>query len=164
MKGIRREARSSEAIVIQKGGKSLASDEEKAEAFKGVYAKVSNATRASGVARPSKVRGVKRRSVVSRLAKLETRRSKQKVRGYCGLVHTPSVKSSAFSMAELEAGLDALSDNKAPGDDGVHNEMLKHLDMAIKQELLAVINLSWASGVTPRGLAIGYYHSSPQTG
>ena len=155
VKGIRREARSSEAIVIKKGGKSLASDEEKAEAFKGVYAKVSNATRASGVARPSKVRGVKRRSVVSRLAKLETRRSKQKVRGYCGLVHTPSVKSSAFSMAELEAGLDALSDNKAPGDDGVHNEMLKHLDMAIKQELLAVINLSWASGVTPRGWLLG---------
>jgi hypothetical protein len=39
---------------------------------------------------------------------------------------------------------------KSPGKDGVHNEMLMHMDEDNREQSLELINASWMSGISPR--------------
>jgi hypothetical protein len=48
-----------------------------------------------------------------------------------------------------------LSLGRAPGKDGIHNEMLVNLDLNLKAKLLTVINMSWTSGTCPSGWLCG---------
>lgn len=57
--------------------------------------------------------------------------------------------TSAFSMAELNAAIKKLKLRKAPGKDGVLNEMIKNLRTTARQKLLLIINQSWSSGKFP---------------
>ena len=61
---------------------------------------------------------------------------------------TPSM-TSAFSMTELNAAIKKLKPRKAPGKDGVPNDMIKNLGTTARQKLLLIINQSWSSGKFP---------------
>lgn len=54
-----------------------------------------------------------------------------------------------ITMLELESALKKLKQKKAPGADGITNEMLKHLGHTAKRILLQIFNLSWHSGKFP---------------
>jgi len=57
--------------------------------------------------------------------------------------------TESLTMSELEEALKKLKLKKAPGPDGVTNEMLKHLGYGAKRILLLVFNLSWHTGKFP---------------
>ena len=63
-------------------------------------------------------------------------------------VHTPSMTDD-LTMAELNDAIRRLKSKKAPGKDGVCNEMIKHLGKNARQKLLELFNLSWKSGIFP---------------
>jgi hypothetical protein len=52
-------------------------------------------------------------------------------------------------MPELKRALWALKKNKAPGPDGVSNDMLKHLGPRARAALLDLINQSWSTSRVP---------------
>ncbi|KAK7094328.1 hypothetical protein V1264_007968 [Littorina saxatilis] len=52
-------------------------------------------------------------------------------------------------MNEIEAAIKQLKPKKAPGPDGVTNEMLKHLGPLAKRTLLKLFNESWKTGTVP---------------
>ena len=52
-------------------------------------------------------------------------------------------------MDELEAALKALKCKKAPGPDGISNDMLKHMGHTAKGTLLSLFNESWKTGTVP---------------
>jgi len=54
-----------------------------------------------------------------------------------------------FTSHELNASIKQLKSKKAPGKDGITNEMIKHLGNYAKQKLLEIFNLSWQSGKFP---------------
>ena len=54
-----------------------------------------------------------------------------------------------LTMAELNDAIRRLKSKKAPGKDGVCNEMIKHLGKNARQKLLELFNLSWKSGIFP---------------
>ena len=54
-----------------------------------------------------------------------------------------------FIKPELKRALWAIKSRKAPGPDGVSNDMLKHLGPRARDCLLDLVNHSWASGVVP---------------
>ena len=54
-----------------------------------------------------------------------------------------------LTMAELIDAIRRLKNKKAPGKDGVCNEMIKHLGQNARQKLLELFNLSWKSGIFP---------------
>ena len=62
---------------------------------------------------------------------------------------TPQSMSSDFTLAELEDAIKRLRNKKAPGKDGVCNEMIRHLGETAKQKLLELFNQSWTTGIFP---------------
>ena len=54
-----------------------------------------------------------------------------------------------FSMKELKDALKKVKTWKAPGPDGITEEMLKHLGACSRAVLLKMFNLSWTKGVVP---------------
>ena len=57
--------------------------------------------------------------------------------------------SAAFNIEELKSALRKLKSKKAPGSDGIHNDMLKHLGPSAQLFLLQIINQSWTQGKVP---------------
>ena len=56
----------------------------------------------------------------------------------------------AFTMQELNTIVNNLEDNKTPGMDNIHNEMLRHMGPEARKGLLRIMNLSWCSGTLPQ--------------
>ena len=54
-----------------------------------------------------------------------------------------------FTMAEMNAALKRLASRKAPGPDGIKNEMIRNLGPKAKTLLLKFINRTWREGVLP---------------
>ena len=54
-----------------------------------------------------------------------------------------------LKQGELEAAIRKLKTKKAPGPDGVSNDMLKHLGPIAKKTLLQIFNCSWQAGIVP---------------
>ena len=57
--------------------------------------------------------------------------------------------SQPITMKEIEAAIRQLKCKKAPGPDGVTNDMIKHLGPAAKETLLELFNKSWKNGTVP---------------
>ena len=57
--------------------------------------------------------------------------------------------SQPITMKEIEAAIRQLKCKKAPGPDGVTNDMIKHLGPAAKKTLLELFNESWKNGTVP---------------
>ena len=49
-------------------------------------------------------------------------------------------------MAELKLTIKKLPSKKAPGEDGIFNQFLKHFDRPLWQEILTLSNLIWTTG------------------
>ena len=56
--------------------------------------------------------------------------------------------TDAIWMDELEAALKVLKCKKAPGPDGISDDMLKHMGHTAKGTLLRLFNESWKTGST----------------
>ena len=54
-----------------------------------------------------------------------------------------------FSTKELKDALKKMKTKKAPGPDGITEEMLKHLGACSRAVLLKIFNHSWIKGVVP---------------
>ena len=54
-----------------------------------------------------------------------------------------------FDLCELDRALLQLGFKRAPGKDGILNEMLTNLGPLTKQKLLLIINQSWETGKFP---------------
>lgn len=63
-------------------------------------------------------------------------------------LHPPSMTAD-FGMAELNDAISRLKLKKAPGKDGVCNELIKHLGPTARKKLLELFNQSWHTGVFP---------------
>ena len=57
--------------------------------------------------------------------------------------------TSSFTIGELNAAIKKLKCKKAPGKDGICNDMIKHLGTETKEKFLLIINQSWESGKFP---------------
>ena len=57
--------------------------------------------------------------------------------------------SQPITMKDIEAAIKQLKCKKAPGPDGVTNDMIKHLGPAAKKTLLELLNKSWKNGTVP---------------
>ncbi|GFX79679.1 hypothetical protein TNCV_2745981 [Trichonephila clavipes] len=57
-----------------------------------------------------------------------------------------SIFSRDFRVNELEAAIGDSCLNKSPGPDGIHSQMIDHLDLSGRQRLLDIINCSWSKG------------------
>ena len=57
--------------------------------------------------------------------------------------------SQPITMKEIEAAIRQLKCKKAPGPDGVTNDMKKHVGPAAKKTLLELFNESWKNGTVP---------------
>ena len=57
--------------------------------------------------------------------------------------------SECLTLRELEEVLEKMKQKKAPGPDGITNEMLKHLGPGAKCTLLCIYNQSWSTGTVP---------------
>ena len=57
--------------------------------------------------------------------------------------------SDVFKIGELKSALRKLKSKKAPGPDGIHNDMLKHLGPMAEIFLLEIFNQSWTQGKVP---------------
>ena len=64
--------------------------------------------------------------------------------------YVPCRLEQDFSCFELKTALSQMCAKKAPGPDGIHTEMLKHLGPDGRAGLLHLINLSWCTGVVPQ--------------
>ena len=60
-----------------------------------------------------------------------------------------SCMTSPIRMDELISAIKALRCKKAPGPDGVSNDMIKHFGPNTKHTLLKIINRSWRTGAVP---------------
>ena len=63
--------------------------------------------------------------------------------------NSPTAMTMDFTEAELNDAIKKLKNKKAPGKDGVCNEMIKHLGPIARQKLLELFNQSWRSGIYP---------------
>jgi len=77
---------------------------------------------------------------------------------------SPLYMSDSMTMQELEAALKKLKKKKAPGADGITNEMLKHLGYKAKRTLLLIFNLSWHSGKFPSKWKEAHIRPIPKSG
>ena len=57
--------------------------------------------------------------------------------------------TECLTLRELEEVLKKMKQKKAPGPDGITNEMLKHLGPGAKSTLLRIYNQSWSTGTVP---------------
>ena len=57
--------------------------------------------------------------------------------------------TECLTLRELEEALKKMKKKKAPGPDGITNEMLKHLGPGAKRTLLHIYNQSWSTGTVP---------------
>ena len=57
--------------------------------------------------------------------------------------------TECLTLRELEEALKKMKQKKAPGPDGITNEMLKHLGPGAKCTLLLIYNQSWSTGTVP---------------
>ena len=57
--------------------------------------------------------------------------------------------SQPITMKEIEAAIKQLKYKKAPGPDGVTNDMIKHFGPAARKTLLEFFNESWKNGTVP---------------
>ena len=57
--------------------------------------------------------------------------------------------TECLTLRELEEALKKVKQKKAPGPDGITNEMLKHLGPGAKRTLLCIYNQSWSTGTVP---------------
>ncbi|KAK7115386.1 hypothetical protein V1264_001263 [Littorina saxatilis] len=62
---------------------------------------------------------------------------------------TSACMTDDFTIHELKSSTRQLKNKKAPGKDGITNEMIRHLGSHTKQKLLGIYNQSWNSGVFP---------------
>ena len=62
----------------------------------------------------------------------------------------PEIMTQKLSMGELQKAIRKLKKKKAPGPDGITNEMLMHLPSASLQKLLDIFNLTWEKGDVPQ--------------
>ena len=122
-----------EGQAMLDGAKLLITDRQKADGFVKTYAKVSRHVRAKAIDRVAK----RRLSQPAARTCLECAGQRA---GAC----------APFSMAELEAQLVTTKLKKAPGPDGITNEMLRHLGAGSKAELLRIFNSSWRSADVPK--------------
>ena len=72
--------------------------------------------------------------------------------------------SDNLTLSELEDAIKKLKQKKAPGPDGVTNEMLKHLGPGAKRILLSVFNQSWHSGRVPTKWKEAHIRPIPKKG
>ena len=107
------------------------SHEKKALAFRRVYA----------------VTASKRDSYKNRSRKRDVRRH-NRVTMYANSKDSTD-HSSTFSKIEMNSVISSLHTGKQAGEDNCWNDMLKKLDADNRNELLAVINLSWSKGDVP---------------
>lgn len=121
-----------EGQAMMDGAKQLSTDKEKADAFAKTYAGVSRHIRSKKIDLAAK------RKLNHPAARCCTE---------CGDNRTDSC--GPFTMAEMDKQLEVLKLKKAPGPDGITNEMLRHLGPAAKEELLQVFNASWQSAEVP---------------
>lgn len=61
----------------------------------------------------------------------------------------PPSMMSPYSLKDLNSSIKKLKTKKAPGKDGVANEMIKNLGPIARQKLLDIINKSWNTGKLP---------------
>ena len=141
IKSINREQRTSTNIaIVTDKGKLLTKDHDKATAFLGQFSKVSANTH--------------NKETRSKAYRVENREEKIRASKYSSRpCHSP--QASAFSSTELDAQLQNLQLKRAPGEDGIHNEMLINLEGDMRAELLDVINMSWSSGISPSSWLCG---------
>ena len=57
--------------------------------------------------------------------------------------------NSTLKISELNSAVRSLKPKKAPGPDGVSNDMLKHLGPIARKMLLEIFNRSWNKGLVP---------------
>ena len=57
--------------------------------------------------------------------------------------------TECLTLRELEEALKKIKQKKAPGPDGITNEMLKHLGPGAKRTLLRIYKQSWSTGTVP---------------
>lgn len=119
--------------AMHDGERLLVSSKQKAEAFVRMYAGVSRHVRHKRIDRTAK------RKMTQPAARLCQECQDQRTE-----VCAP------YTMTELEQQLRGTKLKKAPGPDGITNEMLRHLGPKMKEELLRIINLSWKTGEVPR--------------
>ena len=122
--------RQDEAMTV--GGRTLTADTHKANAFIKEYARVSHLSPRVKEDRPY------RHAVTNHL-----KRPCQECRGERTSCCSP------FSRTELDAALGRLAGRKAPGLDGITNEMLVHLSDLAREKLLELINMTWTRGELP---------------
>lgn len=60
-----------------------------------------------------------------------------------------TIITTPLTGAELNAAISKLKMKKAPGKDGILNDMLKHLGRISRQKLLLIYNQSWSKGKFP---------------
>ena len=118
-------------------GKLLLRDKAKARAFRNQYVSVS--WKDHGVLTKGRSRETK---AMFRAVKIEVLK----------YIHSSctSPQASPFSVAELNSCISDLDGSAASGLDQMTNLMLINLDKSNKQELLALYNLSWKLGVSPK--------------
>ena len=125
------EHREGQAMI--EGDRLLVTNKEKAEAFVKSYAHVSRQVRVPRVDREAK----------KKLAAPEMKNCNE-----CGGEKTGCC--APFTQAELVQQLRRCKLKKAPGPDGISNEMLRHLGPIARSALLHLFNLSWETGMVPR--------------
>ena len=118
---------------MRDGEKMLISDKQKADAFAKTYATVSRHVR---------------QKKLDRIAQRKMREPPARACQECGNQRTEMC--APFTMAELDRQIRETKLKKAPGPDGITNEMLRHLGAKAKEELLETFNQSWLTGGVPR--------------
>ncbi|MCG8429666.1 MAG: reverse transcriptase family protein, partial [Candidatus Omnitrophica bacterium] len=69
-----------------------------------------------------------------------------------------------FTPGEMETALTKLKNRKAPGQDRIWNEMIKHLGISAKSSLLKFINRTWIEGKLPRAWRTATIRPVPKPG
>ena len=68
--------------------------------------------------------------------------------------------TECLTLRELEEALKKMKQKKAPGPDGITNEMLKHLGPGAKRTLLHIYNQSWSTGTSTYPTLEGSCHKT----
>ena len=142
-------------IIYSDQGKELATELGKAKALRNMYALEScndhqKSPDGLTIAEVRKKKGVKRSAGFARRAAMASPDN--------------SGQATAFSRCELDAVLGALSTRRAPGPDGLYNEMLMNLDVRNKGCLLRLLNACWGKAAIPSSWLQGRIIPIPKPG